>query len=61
VNGPRETTPPAANDEPAQVGEPDERDRELLDYLIERAWEEWLRTLSHEPTNDNQHEKKRAA
>lgn len=36
-----------------------EHARELLDYLIERAWKELLRTLP-EPGNDNHPAKERA-
>ena len=35
------------------VALPDEHDRELLDYLIERAWQEFLRRLPHVPANEN--------
>lgn len=33
---------------------PDERDRELLDYLIECACNEMLRSMNPAPKNDNQ-------
>ena len=36
------------------VALPDEHDRELLDYLIERAWQEVLRRLPQLPANENQ-------
>jgi hypothetical protein len=35
------------------VALPDEHDRELLDYLIERAWQEFLRRLPQVPANEN--------
>jgi len=35
------------------VALPDEHDRELLDYLIERAMEHVLRNLGTKPANDN--------
>lgn len=35
------------------VALPDEHDRELLDYLIERAWQEFLRRLPRVPANEN--------
>lgn len=38
--------PPLAPSPEAPAGdEPSERERQLLDYLIERAWESCLRTL----------------
>ena len=51
---------PATEPEPAAL--PSERDRELLDYLIERAWQELVRRLetASAPANDNE-PKKRAA
>ncbi len=39
---------------------PDASDRELLDYLIERAWQEILRGLAKTPENDNATEKRAA-
>lgn len=36
------------------VALPSERDRELLDYLIERAWQELLRSLPAKPQNENE-------
>lgn len=36
------------------VALPDEHDRDLLDYLIERAWQELLRRLPQLPANENQ-------
>lgn len=42
------------------VALPSERDRELLDYLIERAWQNLLRSLPQNPTNEN-HDNKHAA
>jgi hypothetical protein len=44
---------PAAVPEPEPVGLPGERDRELLDYLIDRAIERVLRDLGTRPANDN--------
>ena len=35
------------------VALPDEHDRELLDYFIERAWQELLRRLPQVPVNEN--------
>ena len=59
MSGQRGTRAQGAEPEPEPVAPPSEHDRELLDYLIERAWQEWIRHLPHGPTNDN--EKKRAA
>jgi len=42
------------------VGLPDARNRELLDYLIERAWQTLLRNLPHRPANET-HDTKHAA
>jgi len=39
--------------EPETVALPDESDRELLDYFIERAWQELLRRLPQLPVNEN--------
>ncbi|KAB2890780.1 MAG: hypothetical protein F9K40_19180 [Kofleriaceae bacterium] len=55
MSGRPETPTPADQQQPDPVALPDEGDRELLDYLIERAWQEWLRTLGREPANDNKH------
>jgi len=44
--------------EPETVGLPAERDRELLDYLIERAMENVLRNLGTMPANDNESAKR---
>jgi len=38
----------------------DERDRELLDYLVERAWQDVLANLRKQAEHDNQHEKRAA-
>lgn len=35
------------------VALPDEHDRELLNYLIELAWQELLRRLPQLPSNEN--------
>jgi hypothetical protein len=60
VSGRPETPVPAGQQQTDPVALPDEGDRELLDYLIERAWQEWLRTLGREPANDNEHTKRAA-
>jgi hypothetical protein len=46
--------PPLAPGHEAPLGdEPSERERQLLEYLIERAWESCLRTLrEHRPDPD---------
>lgn len=47
--------PEAAQDpEALPVALPNERDRELLDYLIERAWQELLRSLPPKVQNENE-------
>ena len=53
---------PEAAATPEDGALPSERDRELLDYLIERAWQELMRRreAAHTPANENE-TKKRAA
>ena len=40
--------------EPGAADGVDERDREFLDYLIERMWHDVLRELAEGPANENE-------
>lgn len=51
---------PSRNERESEAAQPADRDREFLDYLIERAWQTLIRKSAVDPTNDN-HATKRAA